>query len=123
MIIKTNQIIPAGLDALTIGCIILIRPDKASDLALIEHEKTHVKQFLDNPIMYTIHCLFKSPQWVLRYEAEAYAVQIQYLLNHENQDLQNNLTYFTDILSKNYGLKFSTQYIRAALESAYRGLK
>jgi hypothetical protein len=46
MIIKTNLFIPKRFDAICLGPVILIRPEYANDKGLIEHEKTHTKQWV-----------------------------------------------------------------------------
>lgn len=44
-VIKTNRFIPQDLHARAVFFLVLVRPEKAGDFALIEHEKVHVRQW------------------------------------------------------------------------------
>ena len=74
MIIRTNRFIPKRFDAYTIGPVILIRPTRADDAALIAHERVHLQQFYRwlglNGLLY----LF-SKKWRLEFELEAHRVE------------------------------------------------
>lgn len=76
MMIST-RFIPAGFDAITIGSIILIRPECSNDAGLIAHERVHVRQWRESWGMFWPRYLF-SKKWRQRYEVEAYREQLQY---------------------------------------------
>lgn len=74
MIIKTDRLIPRRHHAITIGPIILVRPQYAHDEGLIAHEKVHVRQWKKCPIGFPLRYLLSS-EARLHYELEAYAEQ------------------------------------------------
>lgn len=96
MIFYTNRFIPARFAAYTIGFIILIRPQYKDDEGLAEHEHVHVDQFLCtlgiSALLYAV-----SKKWRLRYEAQAYAAQLEYYPD-------DRLRLFAHFLSTKYGL-------------------
>lgn len=67
-----------GYSAITIATIIFVRRDKAGDRALLEHERTHVRQFRDNRLTFWIRYLC-SKKSRFAYEAEAYRVQLDWV--------------------------------------------
>jgi hypothetical protein len=64
------------------GCFIDLKPKYISDIGLLEHEKTHVKQFWRSFGLYPFLYLF-SKKKRLEYEVEAYKVQLLYALDIE----------------------------------------
>lgn len=108
MIIRTNRFIPKRFQALTIGPIILIRPEAAHDQALIAHERTHVRQFWRwlglNGLLYKL-----SKKWRYKFELEAH--QVEYLHATWRLDqLARNLT-------TNYGLGITEADAREAIQN------
>ncbi len=85
-----------------------------NSLALIEHEKVHVKQFYRSIGLNSL--LILIPYFKARLEAEAYVVQINYLINHNCQetivDLINN---FSQILATDYDLPYSQEYCKTLI--------
>jgi len=75
LLVETRWLIPRGFDGFTPGPVILVRP--GADLALIEHEKVHVRQFWRSWGMMGVLYLL-SRRWRLRYEVEAYREQLRY---------------------------------------------
>ena len=76
-VIYTNSIIPDKFAGLTLGPIILIRPQYVNDTGLLEHEKVHVRQFWRTLGFFGIrYFLFKK--YRLKYELEAYKEQLKY---------------------------------------------
>lgn len=74
----TNRFIPKKYDALTVLCFILIRPEHKDSVGLLEHEKTHVKQFWRGwGIGYGVRYRW-SKKARLAYEVEAYRTQLQH---------------------------------------------
>jgi hypothetical protein len=63
--------------AKTYGLFILIKDEYKSDSGLLEHEKTHVKQFWKNPLFFGLRYLL-SKDFRLKTEVEAYKVQMKY---------------------------------------------
>jgi hypothetical protein len=109
MIIKTRLLNKTRFDALTIGFIIFIKPNKAHVKNLIEHEKTHVRQFLKNPFMGVLY--FVSKKHRLKYEVEAYRVGIQYGASAHKCAKSLSTKY-------NLGISFTTAY-RLLTEKKY----
>lgn len=77
MIIYTDKLIPKGFDSITLGTVILIRPNKRGDIQLIRHEEAHVRQFWRSfglfPILYLV-----SKTYRLKCEVEAYKESMDY---------------------------------------------
>ncbi len=96
-VIYTNRFIPKRFDAINLFFVILIRPQFRTDRGLLEHERVHTQQvwkyLIFQPILY--HC---SKKWRLRFELEAFKVQIKYGMKVERAAL---------LLSKNYNLELS----------------
>jgi len=76
LILYTEKLLPKTRAGLTIGCIILIGTKHKDDKGLIEHEKTHCKQFKRNPFMPLLYLISKKHR--LAYEVEAYKISIKY---------------------------------------------
>jgi hypothetical protein len=114
MIIYTDNLIPARFAAVTIGTVILIRPKYKDDVGLAEHEKTHVRQFLDNITSYPFRYKFVRG-WRLKYEAEAYAVQLQYSV-----DKTTDTNLFAKFLVDKYDLRITQEQALTAIEDAQK---
>lgn len=84
------------------GLITLIDKRYKSDKGLLEHERTHYKQFLKNPFMGLFYTL--SERYRLQYEVEAYAVQLSYCV-----DIVYSTGRFGKMLSENYNLNISQE--------------
>jgi hypothetical protein len=73
LVIETDWFIPQRFDAYTYFAVVLVRPGQGE--ALIEHELTHARQFWrywgTNGLRYRF-----SKKWRLRFELEAYRVQL-----------------------------------------------
>jgi hypothetical protein len=78
VILYTN-LVPKPHAAYTIGPLILIRPEYRDDIGLLEHERTHVRQFWANPLRYSLS--FFVADWRLEYEVEAYREQLKHSPN------------------------------------------
>jgi len=102
-VIKRNGFpIRKGMDAITIGTWIFIRPN--SGASVLPHEKVHVKQFKADWLMPIKYLLSKRKRY--EYELEAYKVSIQHGL-----PVAEAVRY----LSTDYGLGYSHTEIEAAL--------
>ncbi|SCU92159.1 conserved hypothetical protein [Cupriavidus necator] len=75
LVVETRWLIPRGFDGFTPGPLILLRPGASQ--ALIEHEKVHVRQFWRSWGLMGVLYL-ASRRWRLRYEVEAYRVQLRH---------------------------------------------
>ena len=106
IVIYTNKIIPERFAAHTYGPFVLIRPKYKEDRGLYQHEKTHVKQWLRNPLMGLWYNF--SPKSRLKYEAEAYAVQLEYYPD-------NRLDKFAQLLVDKYELQITLDEARSAI--------
>ncbi len=123
-IIKTNIFSKfiSGNNAITIGTIIFIKPELVDRQDIIEHEKVHVAQFKRQPFTFWLRYLF-SAKWRLRYECDAFATQIRYLISHDyNADLTALIDRFANDIAIYYRLPYSLAKIRAELVKAYRRL-
>jgi len=74
MVVFTNFLIPKKFSGYTILCFALVRPEFKYDVGLVEHEKTHVKQFWKLPFIHGILYRF-SKKYRLSCEVEAYREQ------------------------------------------------
>jgi hypothetical protein len=90
----TSWLIPKQYDACTRLFVTFIRPEFKNDVALIEHEKTHQRQFWKNPLHGYFYLFSKA--YRLKVEVEAYRVQLQYD--------PSGLDDFAKYLSENYNL-------------------
>lgn len=107
MIFYTNWFIPARFAATTYGPFIFIRPTKRGDAGLLAHEQVHVKQFWRNPFMFLPYFFSKKAR--LRYEAEAYRVQLPYYTDDRTE-------VFATILETKYKLGITHEEALAALK-------
>jgi len=105
MIILT-RLIPEKFDAITLGPVILIRPDCKDDAGLIAHERVHVRQWKESWGMFWPRYLL-SRRWRRDYEVEAYREQLRYS--------PHCLDLFAGYLSKNYRLGISIDIARSLL--------
>lgn len=77
LIFYTDRFIGSEFAAKTFGPVILIRPKYRGDTGLLEHEKTHVRQWLNCPVGSPLMYLF-SKRYRLNAEVEAYKRQMQF---------------------------------------------
>ena len=75
ILIVTNKLIPKIYDARTYNIFILIRSQFKDNVALIEHERVHVRQFVSNPLFFGLLYRF-SKKYRLKYELEAFRKQL-----------------------------------------------
>lgn len=108
MVIFTDLFVPKEFDGYTYLCFALIRPQYKNDKGLIEHEKTHVKQFWKAPFIHGLLYRF-SDVYRLKSEVEAYRAQIKVEANP-------NVYRYATMLSKNYGLKLTVNDAKELLE-------
>lgn len=106
MIFYTNLFIPARFQAVTYGPFIFIRPEKKDSVGLLEHEKTHVKQFWKNPLMGLWYFFSKEARF--KYEAEAYREQLKYSPGNEEV--------YAQLLVDKYNLGITKEQALAALK-------
>ena len=102
----TNWLIQSKFTAETYGPFIFIRPRAKDDVGLLEHEKTHVKQFWRSWGTFGLAYFF-SKTARLRYEAEAYREQLKYSPGKE--DL------YASFLVTKYNLGITQEQALAAL--------
>jgi hypothetical protein len=106
MVTYTNRLIPKGFAAITLGFVILIRPQYRGDAGLIAHERIHVQQWKESWGAFWPRYLL-SKRWRRDYEVEAYQEQLRY--SPECLDL------FAGYLANNYRLGISVDIARALL--------
>jgi hypothetical protein len=107
MILYTDRFVPRGFAAITLGPVILMRPDRWNDAGLIAHEQVHVRQFWQSWGMFWFWYLL-VPQARLDYEVEAFQEQLKY--NPECLD--------------SFATELATKYrLRISVEEAARLLK
>lgn len=75
IVFYTNNFVVDGFAATTRGPFIFIRPEYKDDKGLLEHEQTHVRQFLSDYIWLFVYRYKFSRYYRKEYEAEAYANQ------------------------------------------------
>jgi hypothetical protein len=102
----TEHCIAPRFGAETYGPFIFIRPKYQGDIGLLEHEKTHVKQFWKNPLFGLFYMFSKKSRFA--YEAEAYREQLKY--NPDKADL------YSSFLSTKYNLGITQDQALAALK-------
>jgi hypothetical protein len=102
----TNLFIPARFAATTYGPFVFIRPTHKDDVGLRMHELTHVKQFWKNPLFGLTYYFSKDAR--LKYEAEAYKIQLTYCTPDKKE-------LFAQFLCKNYKLNITHEQALAAL--------
>jgi len=116
MTFYTNKLIPSRFAGITYQIwftplsVILIRPKYRSDKGLLAHEQTHAKQIRHNWLWFLFYNF--SKKYRLKYEAEAYRVQLNYCT-----DKQKSLDTFATFLSSLYNLDISYQDALKALEA------
>jgi len=106
-------------DAFTIMNHIFIDPKFMNNKALIEHEKTHVKQFKQD-WLFPIKYLF-SEKMRYKYELEAYIVQLR-IIRSSDIDLDQWIVNITELLFSGYRLHKPKTDISNDLRSALRGM-
>lgn len=98
MIFYTNRFVPETSAACTRGPLIFIRPEYKNDIGLLEHEKTHVRQWYRtcgfHSIIYPLSQLYR-----LKAELEAYKCQLNYS--------PNNVDLFAEYISTDYGINIT----------------
>lgn len=103
----TNLFIPSRFLGVTFGPFIFIRPKGKDDNGILQHELTHVKQFWRNPLFGLWYQFSKKDR--LKYEAEAYKVQLKCY-----PDDRTNV--FAQLLVSNYNLGITLDEALAALK-------
>lgn len=115
MIIYNDALVPKRFAAVTVGTLIIIRPAYKDDIGLQKHEETHVRQFKAD-LRYAFRYQF-SKVWRLKYEAEAYAVQVGYA---NDQALAQDR--FANFLVDKYDLGITKQQAMDAITDALKAL-
>jgi hypothetical protein len=106
MIIAT-RFVPRGFDAITLGFVILIRPECKGDAGLLAHERVHVRQWRESWGAFWPRYLI-SKKWRLHYEVEAYREQLRHS--------PHCLDLFAGYLARNYRLGISLDVARSLLK-------
>lgn len=102
MIFYNDFFVPSRFAAITVGFVILIRPKYKDDVGLLEHEKTHVRQFFRHfMFLYSFRYTFIK-SWRLKYEAEAYQEQLKW-----SKDKAKDFQLFASFLVEKYRLNIS----------------
>lgn len=96
--VKPDNIFLCGYAGKNWGFITLIDERYEHDKGLLEHERTHYKQWKKRPLTMPLRYMF-SKNARLEYEAEAYAVQARYC---SNKDFA--ITKFSKLLADTYKL-------------------
>lgn len=105
----TDRFIPSRFSGYSIGPVILIRPSAKQDVGLLEHEKTHRRQWLKTAGLHSFLYVL-SKQYRLKAEAEAYAKQVEYT-DSRPVDL------FAFFICTKYGLSISEKEAKEAILS------
>ena len=92
--------VPNGFSGWTVGPVIFIRPSKKDDIGLLEHEKTHVRQFWRNPFTYCR--VLWNKKFVLETEVEAYKEQLKWCS-------EDRMEYFANSIATKYGLNITKE--------------
>lgn len=103
----TNYIVPNRFLGITFGPFIFIKPKAKDDNGLLQHELTHVKQFWHNPLFGLWYQFSKKDR--LKYEAEAFRVQLKFYPD------DRSITY-ANLLVNNYGLNITLDEALVALK-------
>lgn len=99
----TNWLLMKGFSGATYCTpFIFIRPERKGDEGLLEHEKTHVRQFWRNPFMFLWYVFSKQARY--QYELEAYRVQLRYS--------PHRLYGYAVTLATKYGLDLSIEAVK-----------
>jgi hypothetical protein len=116
--ILRNNLVPKGFNGITLGFVVNLRPHVYDSVeywaqALVEHELVHVRQFYRSlglfPFLYLLH-----PASRMKYECEAYSVQIRMLGDDAMRSAIGRL-------AENYRLPFSPAAIERCLRTYVRG--
>jgi hypothetical protein len=108
VIIFISKIIPKGFAAITLGFIILIRPQHRGDSGLIAHERVHVRQWRESWGLFWPRYLL-SRRWRRDYEVEAYREQLKHS--------PDSLDLFAGYLARNYRLGLCVDVARSLLKT------
>lgn len=118
MIIVTDKLFKLkwykSFGAITIFFIIFIRSEHKDDVALIEHEKIHVKQFFRT---FGLHGLFYkfSKKYRLNSEIEAYRRQIEVLKERGEFEGDETIRKMVLFIVENYKLNLSPFHVKMLL--------
>lgn len=92
-----STLLPRGINAITIGCVIIVRARERWNEGLLAHEKVHVDQWFDAYGLLFWFRYLTSPVWRLYYEIEAYREQLKYR--------PDQLDMYAKLLAENYYLR------------------
>lgn len=109
MVFYTDKFIPQRFAGYTIGPLIFIRPNYKTDLGLLEHERTHVRQFWESYGTMGFLYLLSSKHRLL-YEVAAFRAQLK--ISPGNEKL------FATLLSSNYKLNIDVTQAEQLLTKA-----
>lgn len=90
---------------LTVYPFIFILPEYKSDTSLLEHEKQHVRQFFNYPVIFPFIYVF-SKFWRQKFEIEAYRKQLEFI---EDKYKQVYIENFASCLCRYYGLDITKE--------------
>lgn len=102
----TDRCIAERFGAQTYGPLIFIRPKYSFDVGLLEHEKTHVKQFWKNPFFGLWYLFSKKARF--EYEVQAFREQLKY--SPDKAEL------FASFLATKYNLGITQEQALVALK-------
>lgn len=94
------------------GPFIFIKKQFKTDVALLEHEITHAKQFYRYPIVAPFLYKFWA-KWRYKMELEAYKKQLEYTPNNMKV---RALNIFANFLATRYGLKIEVEQVKRDLK-------
>ena len=97
--------VPSGSAGCANGPVIRIRPEYEDDKGLLEHEKTHVRQFWRTLGFHSLMYLLIK-RYRLNAEVEAYRVQLEYI---PGEMKEINRRKFSNRIATRYGLKISEE--------------
>lgn len=95
---ESNVLVPEGCAGCARGPVIFIRPEYKNDQGLLEHERTHVRQWLRTFGLHSFLYLL-SDDYKYHAELEAYRVQLKYC-----QDKKASANKFANFICNNYDL-------------------
>lgn len=108
---KNNKFL-CGYTGKNWGFITFIDERFKTDKGLLEHERTHYKQFLKNPFMGLLYLFSKRKRF--EFELEAYSEQLKYV-----EDFEKSIKLFSKYLAENYKLDISVEEAEQSIFEKY----
>jgi hypothetical protein len=108
IVIYNDYLVPSRFGGFTVFPFIFIRKKYRGDVGLLAHEREHIRQWLRYPVLWWFMYVL-SKKWRLRWEVEAYKVQMGFS--------PNDIGAFARFLSTKYGLDITEAEAMKLLEA------